>query len=130
MTFLCFVIRKVYIKISIVTYVTQNNLSLFSYSRLSHASLRINYVFSLLLVCLCVCVWVYCMYVQVPWRPEEGIASSEAGVTVACEPNDMAAGNRTRILHESNICRQPMSHPSSSSPALLIFFEAELLILH
>lgn len=43
------------------------------------------------------CMGEYMPYVhRFPWRPEEGVGSSEAGVTDSCELSSMAAGAKLR----------------------------------
>lgn len=49
-------------------------------------------------------VCTYCMIVQVPWRPGEGIGVPGAGVTGNCELPSIGAGNQTQVIWKSKCC--------------------------
>lgn len=50
-------------------------------------------------VCVCVCLlYVRAHMCKCQWRPEEDVESSGAGVTGVCEPPNVGAGNRNRVL--------------------------------
>lgn len=46
-----------------------------------------------------------------PWRPEEGIGSSEAEVIGSCEPPNMGTGNSTENLCKRFLPTEPSLKP-------------------
>lgn len=65
--------------------------------------------------CVCVHVSVYLhLYMLVPWRPEEGIRSSEVGITGDFELLDMGARNQICVLLKS-------SNKPSLQPSITVF---------